>query len=247
MKQKLVGLCLIIIALAACQPNYTYTSKVANSSNGVSDAIEPDPEISKIIAPFKAKLDDQMNEVIGESAIDLTRGFENGEALLGNFCADLLYVQAKKYGGADLSVVTIGGLRVPIGKGDVNVGLVYELMPFDNEFVIITIDGESVEKLIYRLKTKDNTSLGNVKATFRRDKLVSATIGGEKFDKNKSYRLAVSDYLANGGDYMDYLKNHTKMTFTKVKVRDAILNHFHDLTKAGKKATARLGTSVTYE
>lgn len=246
MKKNFLWLCVVFLLLNACQSSYTYTVK-PNESNGVSNKIEADEMVTKMIDPYKSQLDQQMKEIIGEADVDLTRQFVNGEALLGNFCAELMYEQAKKYGGADFSVVTMGGLRVPIGKGDVNVGLVYELMPFDNEFVIITIDGATAEKLIYRLKTENNTSLGNVKATFRRDKLVSATIGGVAFDKTKSYRVAISDYLANGGDYMGFLKKRTKIEFTQVKFRDVIINHFRDLTAAGKKASASLGTAVTYE
>lgn len=238
---------IFLFFITACQSSYTYTAKVSDSSLGVSEAVKPDAEVAKMIEPFKEKLDAQMKEVIGQAAVDLTRGFEKGESLLGNFCAELLYEQAKKYGGADFSVVTIGGLRVPIGKGDINVGLVYELMPFDNEYVIITVDGETVHKLITRLEEYDNTSLGNVKATFRRDKLVSATIDGKPIDKSKTYRLAVSDYLANGGDYMDYLKNNSGVTSTGVKVRDVILNHISELTAAGKQADAKLGSCITYE
>ena len=188
-----------------------------------------------------------MKEVIGQANVDLTRDFVKGESLLGNFCAELLYEQAEKYGGADFSVVTIGGLRVPIGKGDINMGLAYELMPFDNEYVIVTIDGETAHKLVSRLEEYDNTSLGNVKATFRRGKLVSATIDGKPIDKTKTYRLAVSDYLANGGDYMDYLKNNSEMTSTGVKVRDVIINHIRELTAAGKKVDAQIGSCITHE
>ncbi|MGB0522858.1 MAG: 5'-nucleotidase C-terminal domain-containing protein [Flammeovirgaceae bacterium] len=238
---------LLLLGLGACQKPYTYTAKVADSSVGVSGEIKPDAEVAAIIAPFQEKLAAQMKEVIGEAEVDLTRNFEQGESLLGNFCAELLHQQAEKYGGADLSVVTIGGLRVPIATGAVNVGLVYELMPFDNEYVIVKISGETVEKLVKRLAETDNTSLGNVTATIRRGQVVSAAVGGQKIDKSKTYRLAVSDYLANGGDYMDFLKENQGIESTGVKVRDVIINHFRDLTKEGKKATAKLGACITYE
>jgi len=239
--------CLLAITLMACQSSYTYTTQVANSSNGVSNELKADESITAMIAPFKAKLDKQMTEVIGEAAMDLTEDLVEGETTLGNFCSGLMYEQAKKYGGADCSLVTTGGLRVPIAKGEVDVRLIYELMPFDNEFVIITVEGEAMEQLIYRLQNDDDTALGNVKATFRRNKLVSATIGGEKFDKTKRYKIVTSDYLANGGNNMDCLENHLDMELTGVKLRDAIINHFRDLTKAGKKASATVGISVTYE
>ena len=233
--------------LTACQANYTYTAKVADSSLGVSKEVEADNKITAMIAPYKSKLDDQMNEVIGKADKDLTRDFKDGESLLGNFCANLMVEQAKKYGGADLSVVTIGGLRVPIGEGDINVRLIYELMPFDNDFVIITISGDIVQKLLDRLTETDNTSLGNVEATVRRGKVVAASINGEKFDKNKTYKLAVSDYLANGGDYMDFLTQSTNTQNTGAKFRNVIIDHIKDLTKEGKKATATLGSCITYE
>lgn len=247
MRLKLLSIACFIFGLSACQTPYTYTAKVADSSVGVSSEVTPSKQIEGMIAPYKQQLDEQMNEVIGQAEVDLTREFDKGESLLGNFCADLLYEQAKKYGGADFSVITIGGLRVPIAKGDITVRLIYELMPFDNEFVIITIDGATAKKLINRLHEYNNTSLGNVNATIRRKKVVTATIGGKEIDPKGTYRLALSDYLANGGDYMDILKSNSASEATGVKVRDVIINHIKDLTKEGEKAAAQIGSCITFE
>lgn len=41
---------------------------------------------------------------------------------------------------------------------------------------------------------------------------MSATLNGQAIDPERTYRIATIDYLANGGDYMTPLKNHTLVT-----------------------------------
>ncbi len=239
---------LLVIFLANCStPNYTKTANTEKSSIGISKDMQADAEAVATILPYKAQLDAEMNEVIAEASMDLIKPFDGKESTLGNFSTNLILVEARKFFPADFSVLTIGGLRVSLDKGDITLRKVYELMPFDNELVVLGVKGDIAEKLIMRLVETNNTSLAGVEAKFEGEKLTSATINGEPFDKNKTYWLATTDYLANGGDYMDFLKEATETKSTGIKIRDSMIQHFRDLTKAGKKASAETGKLYEFE
>jgi 2',3'-cyclic-nucleotide 2'-phosphodiesterase (5'-nucleotidase family) len=239
--QNSLFLFLTILLVNCSSPNYTKTANVEKSSMGVSTDMRADAEAVATILPYKAKLDAEMNEVIAEASMDLVKPFDNKESTLGNFSTNLILVEARKYFPTDFAVLTIGGLRVSIDKGDVTLRKVYELMPFDNELVVLGVKGDIAETLIMRLVEKNNTSLAGVEAKFEGKKLISATINGKPFDKNKVYWLATTDYLANGGDYMRFLKESIEKKSTGIKIRDSMIQHFRDLKTAGKKASAETG------
>ena len=246
-KHQLFFLLSILIGLiAACQPSYTYVYKTDQSATGVPLTLHPDETADALIAPYKLVLDSQMSAVIGEASMDLPRDLDTTESRLGNFCADLMLEQISKKTKVDLAAVTLGGLRVPIGKGPISVGLVFELMPFENELVIVEVKGVAVKEIFERILGKKNISLANAVPTFRRGQFVSAKIGGEDFDENKTYRVVVSDYLASGGDYMGYLVGYP-IENTGIKLRDAIIDHIKEQTAQKKKIVATRGDRVIFE
>lgn len=231
----------------SCQPSYTYVAKLDKSSTGVKASLQPDANVKELIAPYKMQLDSQMNAVIGTAAVDLPRDLDTLESMLGNFSADLMLEQTLIRGvKADMAAVTLGGLRVPLSKGPITTGVIFELMPFENELVVVTVKGTVVKEMLERIVGKQNISLANAVPTFRRGTLVSAKVGGEPFDENKEYRVVVSDYLASGGDYMDYLIGAPQES-VGLKLRDAIIDHIKQQTAKGKKISATKGDRVIFE
>jgi 2',3'-cyclic-nucleotide 2'-phosphodiesterase (5'-nucleotidase family) len=64
-------------------------------------------------------------------------------------------------------------------------------------------------------------------------------IGGQPFDPAKTYRIAISDYLAGGGDHMDFLKAAT-LRHTGLLLRTSIIDHIKALTAAGQPVVAKI-------
>ncbi len=104
------------------------------------DSIES-KRLDSIIAPYKAKLDSKMNEVIGY--VDYMNK-QKPESTLGNWVADIIADKAAEITGKkiDFAVQNYGGLRISeIPKGPITVGKIYELMPFENFVTIISAKG----------------------------------------------------------------------------------------------------------
>ncbi len=111
-------------------------------------------EISGKIDAAKAVMEEELNRVIGRSAVDLTiydpeekdangspiRMVRRAETNLGDFCADALLRQT----GAEIAMVNGGGVRTNIGKGDVTYGDIIEVFPFENQVCVIEATGQQI-------------------------------------------------------------------------------------------------------
>ena len=58
---------------------------------------------------------------------------------------------------------------------------------------------------------------------------MDAKIKGEKIKQNKTYYVATSDYLYNGGDNMRFFKPNDSVYYLNYKIRNAIIDKFYKL------------------
>ena len=75
------------------------------------------------------------------------------------------------------------------------------------------------------LKTLKNNPVSHLIIETDKDKITNQLIDGKPIDLNKTYYIATSDYLALGGDNMDYFKKGELMP-TGIKLRDLFLEKF---------------------
>ena len=239
----LVSLLLALAASSGCQrAAYAPTARFAPvTSQPVGKTQAEDPAIAALIAPYHDKVTSQMQEVLGMAPTALVKS--PGESPLSNFVADLQRERAGKelHQPIALGVMTNGGLRAGFAAGPVTLGSVFELMPFENELVVLDAPGPVVQQLFdYAAHVKMAVSGATYTVTF--DGLPKdIRIGDQLFDvnENRTWPIAISDYLATGGDNMIFFKTIVPR-HTNVLLRTAIADHIRALTKAGQPVTARV-------
>ena len=202
--------------------------------------VAPDPKMENIIAPYREKLSKEMGEVLCNSKVALLGG--RPESLLTNFCADLVRTESdsvclKKYPGMhiDVAMVNRGGLRVPIPKGEVKVQNMFELMPFENEVIFLKMTGTELRNFINHIASRGGEGVSGIRFGIKEDKALDPEVQGQPLDDAKSYWLATSDYIANGGDGSEILKNIKVRILPGVRFRDMFIDH---LRKFGRKGIA---------
>ena len=242
LQPKIVWLAALLAAGGCQRAAYVPTARFAPvTSQPVAKTQAEDPAIAALIQPYHDKVTAQMTEVLGIAPAPITKA--SGENPLSNFVADLQRTRASKElkEPIALGVMTNGGLRAGFAAGPVTLGSVFELMPFENELVVLDAPGPVIEDLFeYAAHIKMAVSGATYTVTFD-GQPKDIRIGGQLFDVNqdRTYTIAISDYLATGGDNLNFFKALTPR-HTNVLLRTAIADHIRDLTKAGQPITARV-------
>jgi 2',3'-cyclic-nucleotide 2'-phosphodiesterase (5'-nucleotidase family) len=231
----------LLICTAACKPAGMMHARVQEGTPvQVDSLIVPDADALALIAPYKATLDAEITRVLGNARYELAKG--PVESALGNFVADLTEEKASQYAGiaVDMGAITIGGLRVPIAEGPIRLNDVFELMPFENMVWILELTPAQTRQLFAYAAARKNIAISSSKLLVANDEPLHIEINGQTLDPERKYTLAVSDYLANGGDDMNFLKEARVLQKLDVKLRDIIVEKVEEEEAAGRQIEARV-------
>jgi 2',3'-cyclic-nucleotide 2'-phosphodiesterase (5'-nucleotidase family) len=219
MKSVRYGIFIIIGAgLWACSSvskRYVQRSEIVVSNGHV----RPSPEVVAFIAPYGDSLEVEMNRVIGFATANFERA--RPEGALGNLLADLSLQYALENGLVNTSehpicLLNHGGLRSPISAGPVTVGDIYKLMPFDNTLVVLKLNRSVLPEIHAYLKQSGGEPISGFEVT--NAQLLG--IGAEEV-----VTVVTSNYLALGGDNMDFFKQPlSKIDHSKL-LRDIIIEY----------------------
>jgi len=215
MKLKNYTIYIGMLFLLACSPTYTlqsYDNKVvAIKSTADSTALA-------IIAPYQNAIEEEMNEVLSYTKIELNK--KGSESTLGNFVTDLCL----NYADAHMCVMNNGGLRTTINKGPVTRGKLYQLMPFENELVVLELNKEDYLGLLEYICKRGGEPFSGISITMTEDGEILNHSESVDFSKGEKIRVLTSDYLANGGDKMNFFQNKEQLK-VGMKLRDAIIDY----------------------
>ncbi|MGX9987454.1 5'-nucleotidase C-terminal domain-containing protein [Soonwooa purpurea] len=228
----ILALAFSLMLLNACSPRQNI-SNIDPQKNIVIDVkLVEDPNFNQVIAPYKSELEKQMNIKISHTSVELNKTGDNSN--LGNLLADFTYDGAAEWGKKnnipqiDGGVINIGGIRTIIPQGDITIKQIFEVMPFENEIVIVKIKGSDLEDMFkYYLENKTNNPVSHITILTSGNQIKTGLISGQPIDKDKIYNIATSDYLAMGGDRM-YFFNKGQMIGTGIKMRDLFIQKFKE-------------------
>jgi 2',3'-cyclic-nucleotide 2'-phosphodiesterase (5'-nucleotidase family) len=180
--------------------------------------------MAKFLSPYKAGVDTLMQVVIGRTDIPLSKA--QPESLLGNFVADAQLAAAKKKDSRVVaSVANYGGIRLSyIAPGPITRRTLYELMPFENLITIVEVPGAVVKQFCDHMAKAKGWPVSGISYTLKDQKAEDVMINGTAVNDHILYKIAVSDYIANGGDHCDFLADLNKKP-TTILVRDALVDY----------------------
>jgi 2',3'-cyclic-nucleotide 2'-phosphodiesterase (5'-nucleotidase family) len=247
MKRLVLYSVLLILVLFAGSCHTSYFVSEANLKNNPvnSGLVSEDSAMIRTYLPYKTNLEKDMSRVIGFTTVEMEKG--KPESLLTNFLGDLLLDEGNQYlkqsgkpFSASLSYFNYGGIRTYLPKGDITVGKVFELMPFENELVFIRLKGADVKSFLDVIAGHGGDSLGGVRFTIEGGKATNIFIGGKTFDTNSEYWMATNDYVAEGGDDMSMLRNRTEIIPSGKLIRDLIIANLEKIQANGKTVSSKL-------
>ncbi len=221
--KKATYILIYLTIIISCKSPFTI-SKI-QKENILINSIQPKNEIENIINPYNDKLTTKTEEILTFTPEDLTK--QNGN--LQNVFSDITFEESKdifkkKYNkDADFALINEGSLRTIVPEGNVTVGEIYEVMPFDNKIVVVGIKGYKMIELINYLIQKPQP-ISNITVD-KNNK--SAKICGANFKPDKTYYVITYDYLQKGGDNMSFFKKPKELYPLNTLARDIYLNYFN--------------------
>ena len=223
----------------------TFTYKLIPVKNHLDKKV--DPNFSALIDGYSASVNSKMDEVIGNCPQAIRKG--TPESPLYNLTGDALVWMAREYmdTDVDVSLYNSGGLRAEISAGDMTVGDVYAVYPFDNVLSVITLKGSDLKAMFNYVASNGGLPVNSgVKLVINNKKVKSVTVHGKAIDNNKTYTVATIDYLVELERYG--FENAISRSDSPEVIRDYFVEYFRYLAKLNNgKITASKDGRVTTE
>lgn len=186
-----------------------------------------------------------MQVVIGRTDTNLTKA--QPECTLGYFVTDAMLQAAQKRNKQVVAAVcNYGGMRIPyINAGNITVGRMYELMPFDNALTIVEVPGKILIQWCNHMAAMKGWPVSGITYSIKNGMAVDIYINNMQVDENTIYLIATNDYLATGGDKCSFL-TPLKSTPVNLFIRDILIDYVKALHKDNKPLHPYIEKRVRY-
>ena len=210
------------------------------------DALQ-DSNYLQALAPIKADLEAKLEVPIGYAPVALE--VHQPECNMLNWASDALLAMARQLSPepVDVAVVNIGGMRCEWSAGDITFRHVFELMPFDNMLVVLTLKGSDLQQLCEIFAYGGGQGIAGMRIKAVGDRVMQqealVTINGKPLEMEKTYTVATSDYLSQGNDGMLPLKNYIKYWNSEEKIRDLYIEYIKQVKVVQAKVDGRMNVA----
>ena len=114
-----------------------------------------------------------------------------------------------------------GGIRASLPKGEVKLTDAYKILPFENEIVIVEMDGKSIYEIVSFLKNETIPHPFSGLTINGNEVLVQSRL----IIPTNKYYIATNDYLLTGGDNMFFFNKNTEVYRLGYSLRDAFIDY----------------------
>jgi 2',3'-cyclic-nucleotide 2'-phosphodiesterase / 3'-nucleotidase / 5'-nucleotidase len=211
----------------------------ANGYKAATPAVDAD--VKTIVDSAQKEVGPTFDEVIGTTSTTLTRIQDvqpSGESYLGNWSADVIRAKVK----ADVGFQNNGGIRIDIPKGNITVGSVYYLMPFDNEVCTVDMTKAQIKTVLEQafMDGGKGIQLSGLKVTYdiarkSMDRVTNITrADGTSISDTEKLKVATNDFMMTGGDGFGGFVTAggavkgAPANDTHILVRDALIENVRD-------------------
>ena len=172
-----------------------------------TDRVRPDLEIAGIVARQRRITDSVTSRVIGRLRLPLRR--EGREYALGRLVADAHLSGAR----ADVAIMNNGGIRADLPGGAITYGQVYNVLPFGNRLLRLTVKGDVLLEALEAAVDgpEPDGHVAGVEIWYdperREGRRITRTrlTNGQRIVRGRTYTLAINNFMATGGSGFDML------------------------------------------
>ncbi|TDL74230.1 multifunctional 2',3'-cyclic-nucleotide 2'-phosphodiesterase/5'-nucleotidase/3'-nucleotidase [Palleronia sediminis] len=173
---------------------------------------EDEPTVTRI-AEAAGPLNEIRNEVVAEAAAQIEGNREVcrvQECEMGNLLADAMLARVADQ-GIDVAFQNSGGIRASIDMGEVTMGEVLTVLPFQNTLSTFEVTGEvlraalengvsQIEEVAGRFPQVAGMSYAFDPSAEPGSRITDVQVGGAPLDPEATYGVVSNNYVRNGGD-----------------------------------------------
>ncbi|CAH1788031.1 unnamed protein product [Owenia fusiformis] len=225
----------------------------------LSSNVTKDPNVSAVVTQRKSAFDNETSRVIGSTRVMLDSiSCKEGECSFGNLITDAMVRKMLEYSkgvdgwtDASIAIMNSGSIRVSIsneGGGPVTIGAVQHVLPFRNTIDIVGLKGTTLKDVMEHsvslighprflqvagLKIVADTSqpVGSRVVSILVRCAECDTPVYEPLDNDKVYKVAMSTFLAEGGDgYAMIRENKTLHEEQNNLDSSVVIEHFSKMS-----------------
>lgn len=233
---KLFVIFLTLFFITSCSKNYNLT-KIEGKQLPITEKAPQTPEIETFITPYRNNINKDLDSILAYCPETLEKSTGKWQTSIGNLIADVCLKRgntvfnAREKKDIDLCFLNHGGIRAILPKGNVTKRTAFEIMPFENNLVVLALKGEQLVVMTsYIIKEKKPHPLAGMTFTISKDNTPkNILVQGKPLDTNKTYYVATNDYLANGGDNMNFFLKTTQKFDLNYKLRNVLIDYFKEV------------------
>ncbi|SFE56602.1 bifunctional metallophosphatase/5'-nucleotidase [Roseivivax sediminis] len=188
-------------------------TEVSGAPRLLDSSVSEDEEAKARVAELAEPLEELRQEVVAESteAIEGSReACRAGECQMGNLVADAMLARVADQ-GIEVAITNGGGLRASIDEGEVTMGEVLTVLPFQNTLSTFRVTGAALKEALENGVSQIEEGAGRFPQVAGMSFAVDASaevgsrvsdvmIGGEPLEEDKFYGVVSNNYVRNGGD-----------------------------------------------
>ncbi len=227
----------LLILSIGCKTRYTPVRsqfnnlKVASGEDTVGHLITP-----QFLDPYRKKLQDSFSTVIATTTGKLVKRRPGGS--LGNLVTASILRYYHQYMNLSKEPITgrtkplfilmnYGGIRLKeIAQGDITIGKIFELLPFENTLVQVEISGVTLSKLLRQIDTQGGWPTLDADFPYEhgttQEEKKAATL--QEIENEQHILLITNNYIAQGGDNCSVLKT-LPQNDTQILLRNVVIDY----------------------
>lgn len=234
-------------ARAAGDSGADHSERVTASFRVIDGRVGPDTALLAELSPYRTQVAATVAEVLAVAPERLVKA--RPESALGALASDAILAAARQRSDhpVQMAMLNHGGLRAPIAAGDVTMGAIYELMPFENAVSVLQLTGTKVLELADQIASRGGEPIAGFSFVIdgpdggARDVLVD----GSPVQPDARYWLATADFIANGGGGFSALADPLAREDFDHLVRDAIIEYVREVKRLPTRAPDRIRVGGT--
>jgi 2',3'-cyclic-nucleotide 2'-phosphodiesterase (5'-nucleotidase family) len=224
------------VFLIGCSKSYQIT-KIEGKQINVNEKALSAIEYDQYVLPYKQHIEKDLDSILAYCPETLDKSKGQWQTSIGDFLANVTLTKAnpiflkRENKNIDICLLNHGGIRSIIPKGNITTRTAFEIMPFENTTIIVALKGEQIVEIAnYIVHEKKPHPLAGMTFTIMANNTIkNIKVKNEDLILEKTYYVATSDYLSNGGDNMNFFKKGLQLYDINYKLRNILIDYFKEV------------------